>query len=176
MDLRDEQSGWAGHCDPAPPPVVSGKRRDLPRLVVDECRFEPARLPGGAIAVLAEPRTSPATPADRLWHEQVDHHTLVPEPDSRLLEIQDESARPHRLLQFWRVVQLGGIERDVTVARVRRDRQVTLAGVEVDRLRADEHQRVALVAERVKRVEQHAARLDVDRIRHARHPRYPAST
>jgi hypothetical protein len=145
--------GWASYCDLKSPLVIGRESRDLRRLVVDQHRLEPSRLSGGAIAMLAEPRTSPATATDSLGHEQIDHHAFGPDPDSRLLEIQDESTRSHRLFEPRRLAQLGGIKCDVAVARVRRDRQIAFAGMEVDRLRADEHESAKLIAQRLERVQ-----------------------
>lgn len=60
------------------------------------------------------------------------------------------------------VCKMGGVDDDVRVRRERRDRDVGLPGVEIDRLRADERERRAMLTERLERVEEDLPRQDVE--------------
>lgn len=144
-------------------------------VAIDERRLEPLRSARGSLAVQAEACTSRAWPGECLGNHEVDRDALRAHPPAWLFskgeapggeEVADE--RP-----FGEFARGNG---EIGIRCVLGDRHVGVARMEVDRLRADEDDRVAMLGERLRRVEQPGASSDVERIRHARHPRFPAST
>lgn len=66
---------------------------------------------------------------------------------------------------------LGNGNDEVGISGVLGDGEVGVAGVEIDRLRTDEHESVSVVAERLDGIERFCAGSDVEQARHARQPR-----
>lgn len=68
-----------------------------------------------------------------------------------------EPGRLHRRLELGLRAQTSRVGSEVCVGRVRSDGKVTVAGVQVDGLRASDDYRVDMAAQRGQRVEQHSA-------------------
>ena len=97
-----------------------------------------------------------------LGDHQVDGDSRRAEPGTWLsaAQVLTEASGAHRLLDARVVSQLTRVERQVAVLGRLRQRDVGAAGVQIDRLRADQHDGVLLFVKRLQGVEQGTARLD----------------
>lgn len=87
-----------------------------------------------------------------------------------------KSFASERLLQQGLRAEATRVEREVAIGREGCNREIPLAGVEVDGLRAHEYDRRYVITEGVEGIEQNSPCGDVERIRRARHVRSLAST
>ena len=174
MHLGDNQGCWPrdGHGDR--PRIVAIQRGDGGDLLVDEARFEASGLPRDVRRVPFQSRRASPRAADRSWHHQVnltsrrnpcDRARGHPRPDALTAM---ETRCGHRGQNVRDGEDETGIQGEVSVARELGDRQLDAAGIELDRMGADEDRRVALSAESHERGEQNAAGCHIQRIRHAR--------
>jgi hypothetical protein len=95
------------------------------------------------------------------------------QPFARLaaFEVAVKACGGERVLEDWVLGEPGRIDHEVAVLGLRRDGVVDLSAVQVDRLGADEHERVDVGPQRGDGVEQRPARLDVELSRTAGHRR-----
>jgi hypothetical protein len=117
--------------------------------------------------VNAEPNAASARPSERRRHHEIDAN-LVLQPFARL-DARDESGLLERGADERPIREPFRLEHEIGVGRERRHRDVGLSRVEIDRLRAHEHERGALLAERFERVQQDLAGLRVELVRCAKH-------
>jgi hypothetical protein len=75
------------------------------------------------------------------------------------------------------VVEIPWIDREVAVGGVGGDSEIAVTDVQIDRLRADQHDGLPMRAESLERIEQHPPGGDVLRFERsfARHPRFLSS-
>ncbi|MGP0101395.1 MAG: hypothetical protein ACLPUT_07220 [Solirubrobacteraceae bacterium] len=111
------------------------------------------------------------TRCDAGGDEQIHGDAVGRDPLARLAadEVAVEVRGCERLLQQRSVAEPLRVDDQVAVLRLGRDRLIDLAGVHIDRLRAHEHQSVEVLLERHERIEQSAARADVELSRFGRH-------
>jgi len=144
--------------------------------VVDQCSFQAGRAARGAAAVHAESGAAPATSRrGGLGNDQIDGHEQLlagdvdlGRPDARLhvpaVQRELKARRGHRRFDQRVGRELLGVDGEVGVGGERRHGQITVAAVQVDRLRAGDDQRVGVRRKGEQRVEQHAARGNVARV------------
>ena len=82
----------------------------------------------------------------RFGDEQIDGDAVIVEPFAGLTghKVAMKSGCRHRLLEQRLIADEPGVDDEIAVLRGRRDRHVGVPGVDVDRLRADEDDRVAV--------------------------------
>ena len=103
---------------------------------------------------------SSAAGVQLLGHEQLDWDVVAGDPRAGLVdaEVVEKASGSHHVLEARVVVEAFGHDGEIGVDGVRCDRDVAVAGVQVDGLCSDEHERVELGAERFEGVQQRAAR------------------
>jgi hypothetical protein len=175
VQLGDEQCRWSGDRGLDRLLVGGAEGTDRERAVVDERCLEPERAACDAVSLPLQPCVSAAgAGGDALGDDQVDGYAHIVfadacrgEPDAGL-RAELEVGGPHRRFERGGLGELGGVEREVAVGRVRGDRQVCVAGAQVDRLGAGDDHRQAVRLQRRQRVEQHASRRDIQRVDRSR--------
>lgn len=143
--------------------------------MVDEHGFEATSLPGHAVAVDTESSGPPTRTTYRLRDEQVDGHVICTDPCPDLAGRGHEPGGAHHIVKPGIVGQNGGVEDQIRIRRIRRHGKFSLAGVQVDGLRANQQYRVPMFVQRSQGIQEDSSGADVDRGRSARHPHAPAS-
>lgn len=155
--------------------VVGIKGADSPMVTIDEGRFESLGAARRVLAVRAEAGAPRAWACECLGDHEVHSDAIRAYPPARTFP-GGEAPGGEEVADQRPLAELGWGHGQVGIRRVLGDRHVGVAGVEVDGLRADEDDRLAMLGERLGRVEQRGPSPNVERVRRARHPRFPAST
>jgi hypothetical protein len=157
----------------------SSARISTGRVVHKRC-LQASGATGGATAVYAQAGAA-ASAGGRgcLGHDEIDGDRDFAavgdrrgDPDAGLDVPVDEgeleARRAHRRFELWSIVEQRGIDREVTVGRVRGNGEIAVAGAQVDGLGSGDDNRRPLSLQGHQRVEEHAPRGDVTGIhRHA---------
>ena len=145
LHLRHEQGARPGDLCRDAPGVAGVEGLDLLMVTVDERSFETSGSAGGPSAMRAEIGSVAAAPGEGFGHHEVEVDAVGAEPASGVLSgcepLGGEQVGDQR-----GVGELGGRDGEVGIGRVFGDGELRGAR-EVDRLRADEYDGVAVAPE-----------------------------
>src|ERR1700749_2586189 len=118
--------------------------------VVDDCRFEAGGAASSLRAVRRYPGAATSLPAGECLRDHEIHgYAIGREPAAwlRMLQIAVELCRGHPVVQQWVVAQHARVEGEVAVLGCLSERHRRSAGMQVDRLGADQNQRLTLLSQ-----------------------------
>ena len=171
-----QERGAAGDLDFDRAVVVGGESGDNHPIVVHQRRLQAWYSPRRLIAMGAQPNRSPSWSCDRRGYDQVDRdfdcntgHEPISQPDAWFdvparLHREHEPCPGHRGTQRWLIAKQGAIQSQVGILRVRRYRQIRLAGSQIDGLRSSDDHSSTERCQSKQSIEQDPPRFDVQQL------------
>ncbi len=138
--------------------------------MVDERSLQTNGAASSTLAVNSEAGSAcPLAGTRSFRNHQVDgdHDVFVADAIDRFPAARAGEVEPgflHRRFQLGLIAEQRGVECEVRIGRVRRDRDIGQSSAEIDRLRSDDDDRLPVRGKRHERVEEHPPRSDVQRI------------
>ena len=156
VGLRHHKRRRPGDCDRETAVIAIFKRAHARRLLVHKATFYADRSARGSLSLGSKTRASTAATGKRLRHDQIDRRPILRHPDAGL-SCQYKARGGQQVLQEWRITQQVGIESQIGIGCGWGDSEVIVGSMQVHRLRADNDQRLSVVAEGRESIQKYSA-------------------